>query len=102
MKTSHLSRPLGQVCAVGLATLMLATLAQAKPDDKEPHWRAWRSDNEIDKIDKIDKRGGPSVPALPEANAGLVLIPIVGAVLFFSTRRLWRSAPQAGVDQSAR
>jgi hypothetical protein len=31
------------------------------------------------------------VPAVPEANAGLALIPVVAAMLFFSARRLWRA-----------
>ena len=32
---------------------------------------------------------GGSVPVVPEANAGLVLIPVVAAMLFCSSRRLW-------------
>jgi hypothetical protein len=31
-------------------------------------------------------------PSVPEANAGLVLIPVVGAVLFFASRHLFRKA----------
>ena len=31
------------------------------------------------------------VPAVPEANPGLVLIPFVGAVLLFSARHLFRA-----------
>jgi hypothetical protein len=43
-----------------------------------------------------------AIPAVPEANAGLVLIPFVGAVLFFSTRRLWvTKAAQPADDQRA-
>jgi hypothetical protein len=29
------------------------------------------------------------LPVVPEANAGLALIPVVAAMLFFSARRLW-------------
>lgn len=32
-----------------------------------------------------------SIPAVPEANPGLALIPIMAAMLAFSTRRLWRA-----------
>ena len=35
-------------------------------------------------------------PAVPEANAGLVLIPIVAAMLAFSSRRLWRAKAREG------
>jgi hypothetical protein len=42
-------------------------------------------------------------PAVPEANAGLVLLPLVGAVLVFSARRLWRTKRSlAAEDQRAR
>jgi hypothetical protein len=34
-----------------------------------------------------------SIPAVPEANAGLVLIPAVAAMLLFSSRRLWLVKP---------
>ena len=30
-----------------------------------------------------------SLPVVPEANAGLALIPVVAAMLWFSSRRLW-------------
>jgi hypothetical protein len=35
---------------------------------------------------------GP-VPVVPEASAGLALIPVVAAMLFFSARRLWPTKP---------
>jgi hypothetical protein len=39
-----------------------------------------------------NNQGGnyPPITAVPEANAGIVLIPFVGAVLLFSARQLWR------------
>lgn len=40
--------------------------------------------------------GGGSVPVVPEANPGLVLIPIMAVVLFFSTRRLALAKPFSG------
>jgi hypothetical protein len=43
------------------------------------------------------KRGTVPLPVVPEANAGLVLIPVVAAMLAFSSRRLW-SAKLAAAD----
>jgi hypothetical protein len=36
-------------------------------------------------------RGGPPIPVVPEANAGIVLIPFFGAVLLLSSLQLLRS-----------
>jgi hypothetical protein len=51
-------------------------------------------------MEHLGRGGGPenhngSVPVVPEANSGLVLIPLVAAMLLFSSRRLWpaRSDP---------
>ena len=35
----------------------------------------------------------PGISVVPEANAGVVLIPMVAAMLVFSTRRLWAAKP---------
>lgn len=43
------------------------------------------------------------LPVVPEANAGLALIPVVAAILFFSARRLRLAQPsRAAGDQNAR
>jgi hypothetical protein len=34
---------------------------------------------------------GRPLPVVPEANAGLVLIPVVAAILLFSSRQFWRA-----------
>ena len=39
-----------------------------------------------------------SVVVVPEASAGLALIPVVAAVLFFSTRRLWPARGALAAD----
>ena len=78
MKTSLISFGLRQACAVGLATMMLSTLAHANSGNCDT-----------------------PMPVVPEANAGLVLLPIVAAALFFATRRLWKRA-QGQVDQGSR
>jgi hypothetical protein len=36
-----------------------------------------------------DKKGQGSIPAVPEANTGIVLIPFVGAALLFSSLQLF-------------
>jgi hypothetical protein len=40
----------------------------------------------------------PPLPVVPEANAGLVLIPIVAAMVFFSARRLWPARPSFAAE----
>jgi hypothetical protein len=43
------------------------------------------------------------LPVVPEANAGLALIPVVAAMLFFSARRLWLAQRSPAADgQSAK
>jgi hypothetical protein len=39
-----------------------------------------------------------SVPVVPEANAGLALIPVVAAMLVFSSRRLWSAKACAAAN----
>jgi hypothetical protein len=63
---------LNKVCALLAATLILPALAYAQ-----------------------DNQGGNNnsqgnFPHAPEANAGWVLVPFFGVVLFFSARRLFR------------
>jgi hypothetical protein len=62
----------GKVCALLAATLVLPALASANPNG-------------------TNQNGNPqNVSPVPEANAGWVLIPFFGAVLFFSARQLLR------------
>ena len=93
MKLAFLSRRARTVGAVGLATLMLSTLAYADPKDVPPG------------LEKKDVSGVPpgqakkeDPPVVPEANAGWVLIPVVAAVLFFSTRRLWPAKAEGDTE----
>jgi hypothetical protein len=66
--------PFRKVCALVTAALVLPALAYA---DKG-------------KVDKSEYKGkgDPKVSSVPEANAGWVLLPFVGAVLLFSARHL--------------
>jgi hypothetical protein len=77
---------LGKVSALAAVTLMLPALAYADRD----HDRGNNRDN-----DDHEQRGGnrdrnDHIPVVPEATAGWVLIPFVGAVLLFSARHLFR------------
>jgi hypothetical protein len=69
---------IGRVCALA-AILLLPVLAYADPGnlDNNGLHKGW------------GKKHDP--PAVPEVNTVWVLIPVVGAVLFFSARRLRRS-----------
>ena len=82
MKNSYLQlHHLGKVCALVAASLILPALAYADHDkDRDNHWRG----------DNDDRHGDPHISAVPEANAGWVLVPFMGAVLLFSARKLFR------------
>jgi hypothetical protein len=71
---------IGKVCALLAATLILPALAYAQ-DSQGGNNQGGNNNNQ----------GGP---ALPEANAGWVLVPFFGAVLFFSWRQFSRSKTQ--------
>jgi hypothetical protein len=74
------------LCAVVAISIALPALAYADRDnDKDDHGRG---DN--DKQERGDRDHGDSrVSAVPEANTAWVLLPFVGAVLFFSARHLF-------------
>jgi hypothetical protein len=77
---------LRKIFAIGAVSLILPVLAHAKDIQ-------WDKNEKADKGEKSDKgdKGGkddPRISTVPEANAGWVLLPFVGAVLFFSARHL--------------
>jgi hypothetical protein len=70
-----------KVCALVAASLILPALAYADRDnDRVNHGRG----------DNDEHHGNPRISAVPEANAGWVLVPFFGAVLLFSARHLFR------------
>jgi hypothetical protein len=72
--------------ALVAASIVLPALAYAGHDNDKKN-----SDRGNDGRGDNDKRhGDPHVSAVPEANAGWVLIPFFGAVLLFSARNLFR------------
>jgi hypothetical protein len=76
---------IGKVCALVAATLVLPFMAYAGTDNGKGN--GGQNNGNQYGHDKGDR----SVPVVPEANAGWVLIPFVGAVLLFSARRLFHA-----------
>jgi hypothetical protein len=76
---------LRKMSALTAAALVLPALAFAGHDNDKNSDRGnhGRGDND-------DRHGDPHISAVPEANAGWVLIPFIGAVLLFSARKLFR------------
>jgi hypothetical protein len=73
------------LCAVIATAIALPALAYAdhendKNSDRGNHGRG----------DNDERHGDPHVSAVPEANAGWVLIPFFGVVVLFSARNLFR------------
>ena len=81
MMYSRLQNGIGNVCALVAVTLILPAMAFAGHNKGKG--------NEGENNGK--QHGRDPVPVVPEANAGWVLIPFVGAVLFFSWRRFSRA-----------
>ena len=66
--------------SIALPALAYADHGHNKDGPREDHGR----------VDRDDRQGDRQVPIVPEANAGWVLVPFFGAVLFFSSRHLFR------------
>ena len=82
MKFSQFHNNVRKACALVAVTLILPALAHAGSDNGKGNG-GQNNGNQ-----KGRDRGG--VPVVPEANAGWVLVPFFGAVLFFSARHLFR------------
>jgi hypothetical protein len=85
MSPSPLHHHLRKTCALVAVTLILPALAYADRDHD--------SDNNRDNHEQrgADRDRDGHIPVVPEANAGWVLIPFVGAVLLFSWRQFSRA-----------
>ena len=84
MIISRFHNRVGKVCAVLAATLILPVLAYAGTDNGNGN-NGQNNGNQNGK----NKGGNPSIPVIPEANAGWVLIPFLGLVLVFSARQFF-------------
>jgi hypothetical protein len=85
MSSFRLHNRILKCCALVAATLVLPALAYADRD----HDRDSSRDSDEHRGDDRDR--DCHIPIVPEANAGWVLIPFVGAVLLFSWRRFSRA-----------
>jgi hypothetical protein len=88
MSSFRLHNRILKCCALVAATLVLPALAYADRD----HDRDSSRDSDGHRTDDRDRDDRDChIPIVPEANAGWVLIPFVGAVLLFSWRRFSRA-----------
>jgi hypothetical protein len=78
-----------KIFVVLAASLALSGLASAGTDHGEGN-NFHNNGNQFGK----NKGGDPSVSSVPEANAGWVLVPFMGAVLLFSSLQLLRLKAQ--------
>lgn len=85
MNLLPLNNRIRKSCVLVAAALVLPALAYADRD----HDRGNNRDNDEHRGDKCDR--DDDIPVVPEANAGWVLIPFVGAVLLFSWRQFSRA-----------
>jgi hypothetical protein len=92
MLSLRLRNHLRKVCALIAATLILPALAFAGTD----HGKG--NDGQNNGNQYGHDKGSPPVTVVPEANAGWVLVPFLGAVLLFSSRYLF--AARASKDNA--
>jgi hypothetical protein len=83
-----LSFKIPKVCALVTASMILPALAYADHDNGK--WNKGDKDEHRWSDHDTDKGRDKGVPAVPETNAGWVLVPIFGAVLLLSARDLLR------------
>jgi len=81
MTSYGLHNRVGKACALVLAALILPALAYSGQDNGKGN-NGQNNGNQY---------GRNPVQPVPEANAGIVLIPFLGAVLLFSARQLLRA-----------
>ena len=79
-----------KVCALVAASLIVPPLAYADRDNDRVNHGRGDNDEHQGKGDNNERHGNPRISAVPEANAGWVLVPFFGAVLLFSARHLFR------------
>jgi hypothetical protein len=90
MHSPQLKSRVRTLSAVVAASVALPALAYADRDnDRVNHGRGDNHEHQ-GKGDNNERHGNPRISAVPEANAGWVLVPFFGAVLLFSARHLFR------------
>jgi hypothetical protein len=91
MSSFRLHNRILKCCALVAATLVLPALAYADRDHDKDRDQDKGSSRDSDEHRGDDRDRDCHIPIVPEANAGWVLIPFVGAVLLFSWRRFSRA-----------
>jgi hypothetical protein len=78
MKYPRLKSRVRNLCALVAASLILPALAYADHDNDKGSYREnhWRGDND-------EHHGDPRISAVPEANTGIVLIPLLVRSCYF-------------------
>ena len=89
MKYLQSQNNISKIFAVVAASLILPGLALAGTDNGKGNG-GQNNGNQYGK----NKGGDPSISSVPEANAGWVLVPFMGAVLLFSSLQLSRLKAQ--------
>ena len=83
-----LSLKIPKVCALVTASMILPALAYADHDSGK--WSKGDKGRTPMEQHDTDKGLDKGIPAVPETNAGWVLVPFFGAALLFSARELFR------------
>jgi hypothetical protein len=89
MKYLRLQNHIPKIFAVVTASLIFSGLALAGTDNGKGNGGS-NNGNQYGK----NNGGDPSISSVPEANAGWVLVPFMGAVLLFSSLQLLRLKAQ--------
>jgi hypothetical protein len=89
-------RLVNTICALVAAALILPALAYAEVDHEkgsngQNKGNLYHGDRDKDDGHWFGQKDHHRVSAVPEANTGLVLLPIAGAILLFSCRQLARA-----------
>jgi hypothetical protein len=89
MHSPQLKSRVRTLSAVIAASLILPALAYADRDNHKGNCGMGDNDEHQGNGDNNERHGNPRISAVPEANAGWVLVPFFGAVLLFSARNLF-------------
>ena len=93
MRNPQIKNKIGKACALVAAVFTLPALSFAGTD----HGSGNDGENNGNQYGRDKDKGDPSVASAPEFNSAIVLIPVVGAVLVFSSLQMLRRRKKASV-----